>query len=424
MRILINGGYGYANAGDEAQLAANLELWRRLSPGCVFDVFTPDPVYTSKVHGAPDLTVHVGPRIVWFDAHRNPAYFQSGPAFREWFHRVDEANRIGCDRIKAGQLSADDAFPVGYLRIHQLLRGSDVLFISGGGFLTGSTLSRLWENMLLIRIAHAYGIPILVSGQTIGLLRPDDLESYRIVQHLALADLIYTRDDISVGEALEWGVPNDRLRGGFDDALFSPAAPGRAVDALLFGNQPAAPYIVVNVQEWGTDPKALDGLLAPLAEVIRSVALARKYRIVVLPMLKQDGLAVSRFAELVGGEAQVVHYDYDFRMARAIVAHASLCVTMKHHPIIFAMGEQVPCVALSATPYYRAKNEGALALFGMEPFFIDCAAESWPDTLNQKITQAFDERMHLIDRLARRLDALRPRSGEIIRRWLSSREEK
>jgi len=45
-----------------------------------------------------------------------------------------------------------------------VIDNSDVLFLSGGGYLTGMTLTRLWDNMLLISLASAFGVPTILSG--------------------------------------------------------------------------------------------------------------------------------------------------------------------------------------------------------------------------------------------------------------------
>ena len=41
---------------------------------------------------------------------------------------------------------------------------------------------------------------------------------------------------------------------------------------------------------------------------------------------------------------------------------------MKHHPIIFAVGEKVPVISLANFDYYVHKNGGALKLFGLERY--------------------------------------------------------
>ena len=59
-------------------------------------------------------------------------------------------------------------------------------------------------------------------------------------------------------------------------------------------------------------------------------------------------------------------YDYDFRTVRALIGGSDICVTMKHHPIIFALGEKVPVISLALGDYYEHKNIGALGIFGLE----------------------------------------------------------
>jgi len=56
---------------------------------------------------------------------------------------------------------------------------------------------------------------------------------------------------------------------------------------------------------------------------------------------------------------------------KGIISEASVCVSSRHHPIIFALGKGVPCVSLNYSPYFNAKNFGAMALCGMEQFSVD-----------------------------------------------------
>ena len=41
---------------------------------------------------------------------------------------------------------------------------------------------------------------------------------------------------------------------------------------------------------------------------------------------------------------------------------------MKHHPIVFSISQITPVISLNYTDYYRHKNGGALALFGLSKF--------------------------------------------------------
>jgi polysaccharide pyruvyl transferase WcaK-like protein len=86
----------------------------------------------------------------------------------------------------------------------------------------------------------------------------------------------------------------------------------------------------------------------------------------------ENHLADSRF--------RMLRYNKDFRIARALIAETWVCITMKHHPIIFALGERVPAISLSHGAYYEHKNVGALDLFGL----ADCSIRlEQDDCLNQ-----------------------------------------
>lgn len=413
LRVLVAGGYGYGNAGDEAQLAANLERWRENVSGVRFTVFSPNVSYSAKLHAAEDVEVILAPRVVWFKSDKNPVYWESGDAFRKWFRTVDRRNRRIARRVIAGCAvsSAPD------LEIHKALLSTDVLFISGGGFLTGSTLSRLWENMLLLTLANMYQLPVLVSGQTFGLVSPDDTESLRLVQCLNFAELVYARDEISFSAATDWGIHQERLRLGFDDALFSPKSEREQIESLLFKDTAPVPYVVVNVQNWGTNDAEMRGLLESIAKALSKIISPQGYRIVLLPMLRQDILPLVMLRDQLGSSATIFEYDFDFAIARGVIAYAEAVVTMKHHPIIFAMGEAVPCVALCATPYYRVKNAGALRLFGMERFLVDCGKTAWEISLEQELRSALLHRENISEEISKSLEQYRLRAGEIIQQW-------
>ena len=53
---------------------------------------------------------------------------------------------------------------------------------------------------------------------------------------------------------------------------------------------------------------------------------------------------------------------------------------MKHHPIIFAIGECVPTISIAYKSYYTYKNAGALGIFNLEKYSIDIEKESFYDS--------------------------------------------
>ena len=63
--ILILGGYGYGNTGDEAQLNESIKLMNNNFKDYKIIVLTPNPEYTEKVH---NCNVDLAPREAFFNS--------------------------------------------------------------------------------------------------------------------------------------------------------------------------------------------------------------------------------------------------------------------------------------------------------------------------------------------------------------------
>jgi polysaccharide pyruvyl transferase WcaK-like protein len=82
---------------------------------------------------------------------------------------------------------------------------------------------------------------------------------------------------------------------------------------------------------------------------------------------------------------------------------------MKHHPIIFAMGENVPVISLAFSQYYIHKNMGALMQYKQEKYSVNLEENEYlskfknlfDDILNNReiiITQITERKQELIER--------------------------
>ena len=84
----------------------------------------------------------------------------------------------------------------------------------------------------------------------------------------------------------------------------------------------------------------------------------------------------------------VFEYDYDYRRMRRAIADATVVVTMKHHPIVFAVGEDVPVVALCLSQYYVHKNAGALGQYGIGDLYVDMDKTGWQSNFKSALEEA------------------------------------
>ena len=420
LKVLIAGGYGYGNPGDEAQVAADLEYWRNAVPDCRITMLTPDESTTEGIHGTYGIRTEIAPRVVFFNANRKPYYNRSSQRFKCRFFLLAPLLLLNARLIRAGLPVF--AIPASYARLLDVIYNSDILFLAGGGYLTGMTLSRLWDNMLLIRLADAFGVPVILSGQTIGVFK-DRLSRLLAKWGLKKAKLIYLRDGSASKKDLESiGIAGDKVECTFDDALFFQAAKTEEVFRVLTNNNidTNKPYIVVNVQYWGQSSDISRSVMKQLASAFDSIISEFDLQMAFLPMAQVDEAAIEEVINSMQKTAFVIRYDYDFRISVGVIKNASLCLTMKHHPIIFAMGQGTPTISVVLDDYYTHKNEGALRLFGQEEFLISCEPDELSQCVVEKFREAWSKRKKISKEIMRHVEELRPRAGEAIYRWLKA----
>jgi len=386
LRILITGGYGYQNVGDEAQLGANISRWKKLVPGCEIRVFSPDTTYTEKHHRVTSIRA---PRIIWFKADQNTDYATSNRRFQRRFFNIKLRMVMSAHLMRMG-LPALFCKPSEYIIINEIIC-ADVLHVSGGGFLTGMTRSRLWENCLLMRLCHLIGTPVILTGQTIGVFK-NKTDRKLAKWGLEHAKLIYLRDDKnSEADVNALGIKGPHIRSTFDDALFCEKATREEIDDTLKMNgiDSENPFITVNYHHWGqsSEVKAMSSMR--FAESCDYIAKLTNTQILFIPMSPSDEFHEKSVINIMTKKATLLKYNYDYKIARGVIAQSKLIFTMKHHPIIFAYGEGVPVISVALDDYYYHKNKGAMDLVEQGNFCIDYKIFSDKNQTNELISHAW-----------------------------------
>lgn len=419
LSVVYAAGFGYGNLGDEAQLHSNLALWRELAPSCHITVLSPRPPHTRRVHPGENV-IPASRRALW------------SVLGLDYFGMAD-SRLFAIPFLLKYPLVLFNALLVRWLGITvlltphsaallQRLKEADVLHIGGGGYLTGKTPSRLYDHMALIRIARLLDTDVILSGHNLGVWR-NSLQRL-FARNLERVQLIGLRDEVASVEALEEiGIAkSEAIRPLFDDALFCPGAPPEEMERSLRerGIETSKGFVVVNVHYWGVDPLRAQPTLDKLASDLARIRDRWGVEPLFVPMVRTDLRAIDVVRRAVGGDAQVLDPGDDFRLVISVIRSARLCVTMKHHPIVFAMGGGVPTIAIYSEEYYRQKNSGAMQLFGQEGFCLGAdsvAAGGVWEVADQLLGREEEVREQILSRL----EALRPRRGEIIRDYLRSR---
>ena len=239
---------------------------------------------------------------------------------------------------------------------------ADGVLIAGGGNLASTWPLHVYERAALAGVAARLGRPLVVSGQTLGPdLRGRDREL--VAELLGSARLVGVRESASHRLAADLGAA---ARLGVDDASFVALAPSTTqADAAPGG-------VLVSL--------SLSLGRAPRAETVERIAA------LVDAAAEATGRPVrfhAHFGALNGLEPRgdaVLHDEVRARMrtpstvvptgdvadAASLARSASLLITGRYHPAVFAAPAGVPVLGLVTDGYTAVKQRGALAHWGQE----------------------------------------------------------
>lgn len=418
-KIMLASGMGYGNVGDEAQMGASLGRWKRLLPCAQLEVLTPSPAYTRHIHQVESLWA---PRVVWFHSNTESTYFKSKLPFKLRFLRTWIRLTLTARFMRSG-------LPIAFANEYEMellskLYRADALHISGGGFLTGMTMSRLWENALLMRLCQLLETPYFLTGQTLGVFR-SRWDRWLARKSLMQADYIYLRDSgLSEAELKTIGVQGDHVKSTFDDALFFDSLDEERTRMLLSVNGIDAdrPYAIMNFHYWGQSEEIRARSCQRFAELSDYLTEQYSLQLLFVSMTPSDEAAeddvIARMQH--GDHARRLNYQYDYREARATYQFARMVFTMKHHPIIFAYGEGVPVVSVALDDYYYHKNKGAMDNCGHGRYCLD-QSTFYSDQARVSFDVFFDEYDSLKEELNLWLSEAREIETEPMERFIERR---
>jgi polysaccharide pyruvyl transferase WcaK-like protein len=376
------GGEHARHIGDEAMLEANLDSLRRMFPEASFTILARDPEWAGRRFGVIAVPSFAFPRDPAASAERRS--------------------------ILASLLESSEQHET----IHAVAN-TDAVIVSGGGNLSSSWPDLLYERAALLQIAHRFGKPSVVLGQTIGPHLGED-ERRVIGASLQHARFIGVRELPSAMLALGLGIPHQRLWYQFDDAL-------RVDEPVAIVRDEATIAVTIDPQLRATG----DSLFASLADQLRGLADATGARLVLIPHvfgaddsgIPSDLTEARLLAERIGASRVSIVGAPDVDQARRAAAGASLVISSRYHPIVFGMTASVPSIGIYGDDYCRIKLQGALAHAGLERWAVtydDVAA----GVLLDRSRELWAERKSIRETLERRAASWQLETHE---RWTAVR---
>jgi hypothetical protein len=242
----------------------------------------------------------------------------------------------------------------------ELFRQGDALLISGGGNLNSQYGWLLYERAACALIARHFGLPVVISGQTIGpeLSQPDRRV---LAELLESAQLVCLREASSYALARQLCPHHQGLVAGLDDAFVLPPP------TVEPEGPPGGLIATLSPVESGLDP---DRAAAAYARLIDQVADLTSSTVRLVPqMATWDQADIDQ--DMHRRVAAQMRHPVEQRplesalTAAAITQRAAWIITTRYHPVVFGLAGGARVMALSGGPYSSTRLDGALAHWGL-----------------------------------------------------------
>lgn len=376
MRILVLGGFGYDNTGDEALLDYALRTIVRCCPSAAIVVGAPFPQRTLETHAGWPIRVIHAPRECFFSATTLPHYGGGDGVFKWNWLRVCLQHVCGLCRLAQWVRARTGVPAIGHEDLEAAfikeLKACDLLYYCGGGYNTGRTTSRLWDTALVMLLAWRHRTKVFMSSQQVGVWTR---ASGWLMGAIAMSrpSRILVRDRGTSSKSLASVLVRPGRRAEYcDEAVFTEVRPERLPPTLK-----PLEYVVFSFRDGfldrAADNEAFRDFFARLVDATAERG-AGSYEVVLAATGGFDLHSQHAIRERCRSPVRVIEYDYRHQTAAAIFGSSLVTVSFPHHPLIFAIAGGRPVVSVLSGSYYRHKNVGSMRVYGMERFCIEARA--------------------------------------------------
>ena len=294
-RIVVSGYYGSKNAGDEAMLAAMIEVLSELDPKLYITVISADPEDTRQRHGVE--------AIPWLS--------------------------VGA--------------------IWSAVRKADLLISGGGSLLQNVTSGRsLYYYLSVILLARLAGTPVMLYAQGIGPVC-GGFARWLMTAISRRVARITVRDYGSLEELRSLNITQPPSEVTADPVLAIHPVDrgiGRAI-LTKYKAAGAKPVVGISVREW----RGWSGYKKAIAAAAGEIAREFEARVIFLPMQYPEDVETARKIAAQAGEPMIVlDEEYTTSELLSIVGNLDLLISIRLHGLIFAGVMGVPMVGISYDP--------------------------------------------------------------------------
>ncbi|ROQ36569.1 polysaccharide pyruvyl transferase WcaK-like protein [Frondihabitans sp. PhB188] len=355
MHIVLLGDVGILDdmihIGDEAMFEEFASQLRRRDATDILSLSS-NPAETASRYG-----VSAVPSIGFHPASFAASGADVRPLQEERMRRVIEAASGDAAALSDG----DPAWEV-----IDAVRSADAVAVSGGGNMASIWPMHIFERATLAALARVFAKPFVVSGQTIG---PELVGDDRrlVAELLGSARLVGLRERASLALVHDLGVSGPGVVATIDDASFLADGDGDDGDDDAVA---APPYCSVTLAAHVGDSDR-DAFAAGMARLLDRIADETGLEIVFFAHFsalgggdeRGDSLAHRRVIDRMTRPSRIERTT-DSAAAARFARGASLSVSSRYHPAVFAVAAGVPTIGIAVDDYTTVKLTGALGNFG------------------------------------------------------------
>lgn len=391
-RVILIGGFGYSDIGDESQLTTNLINFRKFVPDAQFLVLSDNPDYTRKYHKVEAdhsiskyLLEELPPsaNIIKRNFFRLVRFLALDVFFRG-FILLFNAHRVRKNKDPIF-LNEDGK------KFLENLKSTDLIFNVGGGNINSIfRFGGLYAKCFTYILCRTFGKPVVLSGQSIGPFSRC-LDKWLAKFSLNRVNVITLREKFSRTVLEQIGVTKPLIKVTADDStLLSPVSKKEIETVFSKENIPRhQPLIGVNMIKLRVLPSAkltkARKLLAKIADYLIS---EHDARIVFVPMsykaTANDRIAASEVLKLMKhkDKAHILVNEYNDHTIKGVIEQMDLAIGLRYHFIVFAVNSQVPSIGIYTDNYYLIKIRGILELVGQGKYACNIEETSLEDMIS------------------------------------------
>jgi len=414
--IALWGATGFENMGDEAMLAGELEILKKLlGDGYQFIVFSFHPEVTSRLHQIP--AKYDFSRLMTDKVRGHKKIIKALLLLLMGLKLVWNGKRIRKGKSPRFLNPIEKEFLL-------TLANCEALLLVGGGnlndiFVRGGLVARSFTSFL----AKILGKPVFLGAQTVG---PLNKRWTRLLarKFLERVDVITLRESFSKNVLGEIGVKHNIVKVVPDDAFnISSIDKKDALDILLNEGidineikKRKQKIVAISTRAWWEINDKNIPLKVALEETIRFLARQDKNYIIFVPTsfyqgpgdddIKTSKEIVSRIGLSGGANLRILSGKYNWNQLKGILGLMDVAIGTSYHFIVFAVSMGVPALGLYVDEYYRLKIGGFFDLMGFGDLAVD--AKNLNEDKLIDILDNFLERENILrERLIKKVDKIK-----------------